>query len=406
MQLARAFRFRLEPTPSISRSLSRIAGCCRFVYNRALALQTERLARREKRLGYAALCRALTSWRHGAETGFLADAPVHPLQQALLDLDRAYRNFFEGRAALPRFKKKGRHRDAFRYPDAKQFSVDDGNGRVKLPRLGWVRYRKSRSVRGEPTQLTIAREGPHWFVSIHTEQEVETPVHPAKTMVGVDVGVVRFATLSTGDTFAPVNSFRVHQGRLAREQRRLARKVKLSSNWRKQQGRIQRLHLRLARIRRDFLHKTSTAISNSHAVVVLEDLSIGSMCRSARGTVEAPGRGVRARACLNASILDQGWAEFRRQLEYKQQGRGGAVVAIDPRNTSRTCASCGSARRENRVSRAEFRCVRCGHAADADLNAARNILAAGHAVIACGETARSGLSSKQEPSVSAAREVA
>ncbi len=207
MRLLKAYRFRLEPTPTVAREMGRIAGCCRFVFNRGVALERERFERKEKHLGYAELCKELTNWRHAPDTDFLAAAPIHPLQQALKDLDRAYRNFFEGRADLPRFKKKGRH-DAFRYPDPKQFALDDRHGRVKLPKLGWVRYRKSRTVSGTPKQLTISREGGHWFVSIQTEQEVAAPVHPANSAVGVDVGVVKFAALSAGKTFAPVSSFR------------------------------------------------------------------------------------------------------------------------------------------------------------------------------------------------------
>ncbi len=402
MRLLKAYRFRLEPTPTVAREMGRIAGCCRFVFNRGVALERERFGRKEKHLGYAKLCKELTSWRHAPDTEFLAAAPIHPLQQALKDLDRAYRNFFEGRADLPRFKKKGRH-DAFRYPDPKQFALDDRHGRVRLPKLGWVRYRRSRAVVGTPKQLTISREGGHWFVSIQTEQEVAAPVHPANSAVGLDVGVVKFAALSTGDTFAPVNSLRKYEKKLAREQRKLARKkVKSTRNWRKQKARIAKLHEKIARIRKDFLHKTSTVISKTHAMIVLEDLSVRSMSRSARGTVDAPGRNVRAKAGLNKSILDQGWAEFRRELEYKQTWRGGIVVAVDPRNTSRTCPRCGHISSENRKTQAVFRCVRCGHAADADVNAACNILAAGHAVIACGEMAQSGRSMKQEPTVSEA----
>jgi len=401
MRLLKAYRFRLEPAPTVAREVGRVAGCCRFVFNRALALERERFENKEKHLGYAEWCKVLTSWRHAPDTEFLAAAPIHPLQQALKDLDRAYRNFFEGRADLPRFKKKGRH-DAFRYPDPKQFAVDDRHGRVRLPKLGWVRYRKSRSVSGTPKQLTISRQGSHWFVSIQTEQQVAAPVHPANSAVGLDVGVAKFAALSTGDTFVPVSSFRKYEKKLAREQRKLASKVKVSQNWRKQKARIATLHEKIARIRNDFLHKTSTTISKTHAMIVLEDLSVRSMSRSARGTVNDPGRNVRAKSSLNKSILDQGWAEFRRQLEYKQTWRGGFVVAVDPRNTSRTCPCCGHISAENRKSQAVFRCIRCGYAADADVNAAQNILAAGHAVIACGERALSGPSMKQEPSVSEA----
>lgn len=402
MRLLKAYRFRLEPTPARARELGRVAGCCRFVFNRGLALERERFEHGEKHLGYAALCKELTNWRHAPGTEFLAAAPIHPLQQALKDLDRAYRNFFEGRADRPCFKKKGRCRDSFRESDPKVFAVDDAHGRVKLPKLGWVSYRKSRSILGEPKQLTISHQGGHWFVSIQTELEIAAPVHPANSAVGLDVGVVKFAALSTGDAFGPVSSFRKYEKKLAREQRKLARKVKFSHNWRKQKARIAKLHERIARIRNDFLHKTSTTISKTHAMIVLEDLSVRSMSRSARGTVDAPGRNVRAKAGLNKSILDQGWAEFRRQLDYKQTWRGGIVIAIDPRNTSRTCPCCGHISADNRKTQAVFRCVRCGHAADADVNAACNILAAGHAVIACGGRAQSGPSMKQEPSVSEA----
>lgn len=401
VRLMKAYRFRLEPKPNLAREMGRVAGCCRFIFNRGLELERQRFLRNEKHLGYAELCKELTNWRHALGTEFLAAAPIHPLQQALKDLDRAYRNFFEGRASLPRFKKKGRC-DAFRYPDPKQFAVDDRHGRVRLPKLGWVSYRRSRPVVGNPKELTISRRGGHWFVSIQTEQEVAAPVHLANSAVGLDVGVAKFAALSTGETFAPVSSFRRHQRKLAWEQRKLARKKKFSNNWRKLKARIAKLHEKIARIRNDFLHKTSTTISKNHALVVLEDLKVRSMSRSARRTVNDPGRKVRAKAGLNKSILDQGWAEFRRQLEYKQAWRGGIVVAVDPRNTSRTCPNCGHVSGENRKTQAVFRCVRCDHAADADVNAARNILAAGHAVIACGERVQKGPSMKQEPSVSEA----
>ena len=402
MRLLKAYRFRLEPTPTTAQEMGRIAGCCRFVYNRGVALERECFEKGEKHLGFPDLCRELTRWRHSPETAFLGEAPVHALQQALKDLDRGYRNFFEGRAELPHFKKKGHCRDSFRESDPATFTLDDAHGRVKLPKLGWVRYRRSRAVVGTPKQLTISREGEHWFVSIQTEQEVAAPIHPANSAVGLDVGVAKFAALSTGETFAPVSAYGELRKRLAREQRKLARKVKRSKNWRRQKRRLERLHVRIARVRNDFLHKTSTIISKTHALIVLEDLSVKSMSRSAKGTVDAPGRNVRAKSALNRSILDQGWGEFRRQLEYKQAWRGGMVIAIDPRNTSRTCADCGHVSAENRKTQAAFLCVHCGHVADADVNAAQNILAAGHAVIACGERAQQGPSKKQEPSVSEA----
>ncbi|OSK01498.1 putative transposase B, IS609, partial [Escherichia coli SHECO001] len=161
-------------------------------------------------------------------------------------------------------------------------------------------------------------------------------------------------------------------------------------NWQKQKRKIQRLHSRIANIRRDYLHKVTTTVSKNHAMIVIEDLKVSNMSKSAAGTVSQPGRNVRAKSGLNRSILDQGWYEMRRQLEYKQLWRGGQVLAVPPAYTSQRCACCGHTAKENRLSQSKFRCQVCGYTANADVNGARNILAAGHAVLACGEMVQSG----------------
>jgi putative transposase len=232
--------------------------------------------------------------------------------------------------------------------------------------------------------VTVSFSGGKWFISIQTEREVEQPTHPATSIVGVDMGVANFAALSTGEITAPVDAFKRHTQRLARYQRAMSRKQKFSRNWTKAKAHVQKLHTRIGNIRRDHLHKLSTMLSKNHAAIVIEDLQVRNMARSASGTVEQPGRNVRAKAGLNRSILDQGWFEFRRQLEYKQAWRGGIVVAVNPHNTSRTCPACGHVAKENRTTQSRFECVACGYTAHADVNAACNILAAGHAVMACG----------------------
>ena len=367
--------------------MRRFAGSGRFVYNKALALQKERYEHGEKKLGYAGLCKLLTDWRNGSETAWLADAPVHPLQQTLKDLERAYTNFFAKRAAFPRFKKKGRS-DSFRYPDPKQIKLDQANARLFLPKLGWLRYRKSREILGAVKNVTVSPSCGKWFVSMQTEREVPEPVHPASAIVGVDMGIANFAALSTGGIIAPVNALKRHAQRLARHQCAMSRKQKFSSNWKKAKARVRKLHTRIGNIRRDHLHKLSTMLSKNHAAIVIEDLQVRNMSRSASGTVEQPGGNTRAKAGLNRSILDQGWFEFRRQLEYKQAWRGGIVVAVNPRNTSRTCPACGHVDKDNRPTQSRFECVECGHTAHADVNAAINILAAGHAVMTCGGDVR------------------
>ena len=381
MKRLQSFQFETRPKGWQRQRLGRFAGSCRFVFNRALALQKQRYRQGEKRLGYAALCRLLTTWRHSRETVWLADAPTHPLQQVLKDLERAYAHFFAHRARFPRFKKKGR-RESFRYPDPTQITLDQANARLFLPKLGWLRYRTSRLVEGTVKQVTVGRLCGKWLVSIQTEREVERPL-PRGEAVGIDVGIARFATLSDGRFYTPLDSFKRHQAALRKAAQALSRKVKLSRNWNKAKGRLQRLHVRIGRARRDYLHKLTTTLSKNHAMVCLEDLKVSCMSRSAARSIRRPGTSVRAKSALNRSILDQGWRELRRQLDYKLQWSGGELVLVPPQNTSRTCPECGHVSKQNRSTQARFECVVCGFQAHADWVGAINILRAGQARIAC-----------------------
>lgn len=381
MQRLQAYKFELRPDEQQERQMRRIAGSCRFVFNKALALQKERFEAGEKRLGYAGLCKLLTEWRNSAETAWLADAPVHPLQQTLKDLERAYASFFAKRADFPRFKKKGQH-DSFRYPDPKQIKLDQGNSRIFLPKLGWLRYRNSRSTLGAVKNVTVSQSCGKWFVSIQTEREVEQPI-PKGGAVGIDMGVARFATLSDGTFYAPLNSFKRHENCLRKVQQAMSRKTKFSNNWKKAKARVQKIHSRIGNARRDYLHKCSTTISQNHAMVCIEDLQVRNMSKSAKGSAEQPGKQVRAKSGLNKSILDQGWFEFRRQLDYKLAWNGGHLIAVPPQNTSRTCPCCGHVSADNRQTQAQFACVECGFEENADVVGAINVLRAGHARLAC-----------------------
>jgi len=383
MERLQAYRFELRPNGEQQRSMRRFAGSCRFVFNKALALQQANHDVGGKFIGYVEMAKLLTAWRNSPETAWLSDAPVHPLQHALKDMERAYKNFFEKRADFPRFKKKGQH-DSFRYPDQKQFKIDQPNNRIFLPKLGWVRYRNSREILGLAKNITVSQSCGKWYVSIQTKREVEQSIHPSTSIVGIDLGIARFATLSDGSFIEPLNSFKKHQVRLARYQRAMARKVKFSSNWTKAKARVQKIQSRIAYVRKDFLHKTSSLISKNHAMIVIEDLKVSNMSRSAAGSKAEPGRNVRQKSGLNRSILDQGWSEFRRQLEYKQEWRGGGVLAVPPHHTSQTCPVCAHVAAANRKTQAKFECVECGYENNADWVGAMNILAAGHAVLACG----------------------
>ena len=374
--------------------MRRFAGACRFVFNRALALQNENHDAGNKYIPYTKMASWLIECKSAPETQWLKESPSQPLQQSLKDLERGYKNFFQKRAAFPRFKKRGQN-DAFRYPQG--VKLDQANHRISLPKLGWVRYRNSREVIGEVKNVTVSQSCGKWYVSIQTEYEVADPVHNAESIVGLDAGVTKLATLSDGTVYQPVNSFKASQRKLAVLQKQLSRKEKFSVNWQKQKQKIQRLHSHIANVRRDYLHKVTSEISKNHAMIVIEDLKVSNMSKSAKGTAEQPGRNVRAKSGLNRSILDQGWYEMRRQLEYKQLWRGGQVLAIPPAYTSQRCACCGHTAKDNRQSQSKFECQICGYTANADINGARNILAAGHAVLACGGMVQSGRPLKQEP---------
>ena len=415
MKRLQDFKFRLRPTKEQERLLRQFTGSCRFVWNRALALQKERHERKEKRLGYADLCRLLTAWRHDEETAWLAEAPSQAIQQSLKDLERAYARFFSGLAELPKFKKKSRCRESFRFPDPKQIVLDQANSRIKLPKLGWIRYRNSREVLGELRNVTVGFSCGGWFVSIQTEREAE-PAIPKGDAVGIDMGVARFATLSDGTFLEPLSSFKKHEKALRKAQQSLSHKLEaakeaagitkgqkipkgtklpVSNNRRKSALHVAKIHERIANVRLDFLHKASTAIGKNHAMVVVEALNIKGMSKSASGTLENPGRNVLAKSGLNRAILDQGWGEFRRQLAYKLNWNGGLLIAVPPANTSRTCPECGHVSKDNRPTQARFSCIACGYAAHADLVGAVNILRAGHARIACGVNPERG--QQQEP---------
>jgi putative transposase len=375
MKQFQAFKYQLMPNGQQERQMRLFAGSCRFVCNKALALQKQRYEQGGKKLGYVELCKLLTEWRNSTEMAWLADAPIHPLQQKLKDLERAYANFFARHTDFPKFKEKSKS-NSFRYPDPKQIKLDQTNSRIFLPKLGWLRYRNSRKVLGDLRNVTVSLSGGKWFISIQTEREVEQSI-PKGNAVGIDLGVARFATLSDGSFYTPLNSFKQHETALRKAQQSLSRKVKSSNNWKKAKVKVQKIYARIANIRRDFLHKTSTAICKNHAIVCIEDLQVRNMSKSSAGTADAPGKNVQAKTGLNKSILDQGWFEFRCQLEYKLAWKGGHLVAVPPQNTGRTCPCCGHVSAENRTAQARFACVACGYENHADIVGAINILSRG-----------------------------
>ncbi|HAK2055178.1 TPA: IS200/IS605 family element transposase accessory protein TnpB [Salmonella enterica] len=392
MLILKAYKFRLEPTPEQSQRLRQLCGCARFVWNLGLA-ETKRIPGSGEKLPSAfELNRMLTVWKKMPEHIFLQDAYTDNLQQKLKDLHAAWKRCFDKKLAAkaPVWKRKNEGRDSIRFVNFEKYCRLE-NRRVKLPSgLGWVKFRQSQRVNGKIKNATISQLAGQWYISFQVEVKTAEPNHTSTTIVGLDAGVTKLATLSDGTVYQPVNSFKASQRKLATLQRQLSRKVRFSSNWQKQKRKVQRLHSHIANIRRDYLHKVTSEISKNHAMIVIEDLKVSNMSKSAKGTAEQHGRNVKAKSGLNRSILDQGWYEMRRQLEYKQLWRGGQVLAVPPAYTSQRCACCGHTAKENRLSQSQFVCQACGYTANADVNGARNILAAGHVVLACGGMVQSG----------------
>jgi putative transposase len=394
MQRLQAFKYELKPDGGQQRNMRRYAGSCRFVYNKALALQQANHEAGGKYINYVAMAAWLPAWKREAGLEWLKDTPAQPLQHTLKDLDKAYQNFFAKRADFPRFKRKGSG-DSFRYPQPKQIKLDQANSRILLPKLGWVRYRNSREVLGELRNVTVSSKNGKWFVSIQTQREVEQPVSTATTAIGIDLGIARFATFSDGSYIAPLNSFKTQQAKLAKYQRRMAHKQKFSNNWKKAKAKVQKIHTTIANARRDFLHKATTIISQNHAVVFVEDLQVRNMSKSAAGTAENPSKNVAAKSGLNKAILDQGWGEFRRQLDYKLAWNGGMLFAVPAHYTSQECPECHHVSADNRQTQARFVCVKCHYENHADHVGAINVKERGHRLLACGDAVLSR-SMKQE----------
>lgn len=375
MVIDRANVYRLDPTPEQSLAFTQWAGACRFVYN--LALEQRRDWHRPGRhFSYNQQQSEITSLR--AEVDWIRAVPVHALQMAIRALDAAFQRFSSGLSAFPRPRRKG-ERDSFKLPDPSYLAfkrLNKNRGAVKIPKLGWVKLVGYRELKGVLRSVTISRKAGHWYVSIAWRANAPDISQSTLPEVGIDRGIAVFAALSTGEKIAPLNAFKGISNKLAKEQRRLSRKIKFSSNWRKQKAKISRLYLHAKNARTDFLHKVSTKLAKNHGVIRIEKLLVRNMSRSARGSIDQPGHMVKQKSGLNRAILDQGWFRFATMLDYKLNERGGKLLQVPAAYTSQTCSCCGVIDAGSRKDQATFSCNHCGLSENADVNAARNILQA------------------------------
>lgn len=318
-------------------------------------------------------------------------------QQALRDLDQAWRNFYNGTHQRPTWRREGVH-EGFRVVGSQALRVEKLNrrwGRVLVPKVGWVKFRLSRKLPDAKSYRIKRDRAGRWHLAFAVIPEpIQTP--GTGEVVGVDRGVTVSAALSTGELLSCPGLSGPEQRRMKRLQRKLARAKRGSNRRGKIRAAIARFKARESDRRKNWVEQTSTDLARRFDVIGVEQLRIRNMTRSARGTLEAPGRNVRQKAGLNQGILAQGWGRLVQRLEHKAPGR---VEKVNPAYTSQTCSACGHVASGNRESQAVFRCVACRHEANADVNAAINIArktAAGRAVTARGETAVQ-VSEKREP---------
>jgi IS605 OrfB family transposase len=309
---------------------------------------------------------------------WLAGGSSSVQQAALRDLRQAFRNWWGNPAHFraPSWRSVRKGFQGFVVRDLTWRRINRHWGEVQVPKAGRVRFRWSRRPQdAKSARVTLDRSG-RWHVSFVAPQP-EIVREPTGAVVALDLGVAATVTTSDGDHLhAPTPDWRA----LARLQRRMARQQKGSNRRERTRQRIARARARDTDRRRDWTEKATTALVAAHDMIVVEDLKVAQMSRSARGTADAPGRNVRAKAGLNRSIRAQAWGEFRARLETKAATCGVQVVAVNPAHTSQRCHECGHTSPGNRESQAVFQCQGCGHTANADVNAAANILAAGLAV--------------------------
>jgi putative transposase len=371
----RAYRYRCYPTATQAAVLARTFGCARYVYNWALRMRTDAYYQRQERVSYAETSAALTTLKQQPATTWLNEVSSVPTQQALRHLDTAFRNFFEGRAKYPNFhKKRGRQSAEYTTSAFRWNAVTRTLTLAKMTTPLHIHWSRPLPADAAPTTVTVSRDtAGRYFVNILLEEEIA--LLPATSgQVGIDLGLHDLVVLDSGEKVGNPRFFQVDERKLAKAQRRLAKKQRGSKNRDKARRKVARIHARIADRRRDFTHKLSTRIIRENQTICVESLHVKAM-------VKHP--------TLAKAIHDVGWGEFVRQLEYKATWYGRTLVKIDKwYPSSKRCHACGHVLDSLTLDIRHWTCPECGRVHDRDVNAAQNILAVGLTVSASGETVR------------------
>ncbi|MEA5538505.1 RNA-guided endonuclease TnpB family protein [Limnoraphis robusta Tam1] len=363
-----------QPTPEQEQLLRRTLGCVRLVYNKALHTRTEGWYERQERIDYKQTSALLTDWKKQEELDFLNEVSCVPLQQGLRNLQKAFTNFWAGRAKYPNFKKKRNGgsaeftRSAFKWKDGQLWLA-------KCSEFLRVRWSRTLPENCEPSTVTVRLDASgRWFVSLLVEDHTVKVLPQVEKTVGIDAGITSLIATSDGEKIVNPKHFKCLRYKLRQAQKALSRKVKGSNNREKARLKVARIHAAIADTRKDFLHKLTTRLVCENQTIAVEDLAVKNMMKNHK---------------LAQAIADASWSELVRQLEYKCQWYGRTLVKIDrwfP--SSKRCGHCGHVVDKLPLDIREWDCPECGMHHDRDINAAKNILAAGLAVIVCGASVR------------------
>jgi len=392
MQVLRGHKYKIYPSEEMELVLLDWERAHRFVWNNALS---QRLLRRRQGKGvrgdewwrlppldYFYQQKKLTKLR--ARHEWLGATLCRSNQAVLRSFDRAWELWLKDPdRERPRFKQRHDSVGMMVATCSKEIDPEKHikDGMIRLPKIGWVKIYMHRPLRGVPKGMSISRDGNEWYVSILCEVNISDPGRSPLPAVGIDRGVVLNIADSDGHVSTIPERIRRLARRIDRMKSRNDRKIKShergvprSANWKKTRAKISKLERQVARMRKNWLHRRALYYADNYGVVVIEDLKVKNMTKSAKGTKEDPGKRVKQKAGLNRSILQQGWSDFVFMLCYKMEERGGIVVKVPPMNTSITCQRCRCSDKNNRRSQSKFKCVECGYEDNADINAAKEIL--------------------------------
>jgi len=373
--MLKAVKVRLYLNSEQKQIISSQIGGARYVYNRTLALRKFAYQKFGIKVGKFALIKHITKLKKRENTAWLKEIDSQAIQQSIANMDKAYQHFFKG-GGFPKFKSKHHSRQSYQYPQRVKI---DGN-MVFLPKVGWVKMKGWRKeFVGKIKTVTVSHEACQYHASILVdieESEVLKPCNNIDKAVGLDVGVALIVADSDGNRHKPLDLSR-ELTKLRLKAQQLSRKKKGSNNRAKAKAKLAKINLKIANKRKDFLHKLSLQYAENQGIVVVEDLKIRNMTKSAKGTKEKPGKSVKAKAGLNRVITQQSWGMFFEFLEYKLKERGGQLIKVDPKFTSQTCLKCGHISKNNRKSQSKFVCESCSFSENADVVGAKNILVRG-----------------------------